>query len=241
MNANTISTRLKNAGVEITKVVISDETIEDDCIELTEGYYVQVGDSYICFCQKCEPHHIYLSMQDDTISQVTAKIIATLGNNIDYTKMDNADLLALYNELQDGIPARSVPNALVQLCYKRKLIRGTTKPMNTVTAAPTEVKQPTQAQVDASILAQKFAKLMQKEIGIDNLRKVVAKHIADRKGYTHACATHEFCDANMVMAAAFKAVVGRKEKLQSDADISLINHAWNLAKKNDFFLETVTA
>lgn len=50
----------------------------------------------------------------------------------------------------------------------------------------------------------------------------------------HVCATHDFCDANMVMAEAFKNVFGREVDINDDADTDLWNTAWDLAKAKGF-------
>ena len=44
------------------------------------------------------------------------------------------------------------------------------------------------------------------------------------------CATHDFMDANMVMADAFSALAGREMDLESDADTAMWNAAWEIAK-----------
>lgn len=49
-----------------------------------------------------------------------------------------------------------------------------------------------------------------------------------------ACATHDYCDANMVMDAAFHAVLRREPSVESDGDMDLWNSAWNLAKADGF-------
>jgi hypothetical protein len=52
-----------------------------------------------------------------------------------------------------------------------------------------------------------------------------------------ACASHDFCDANMAMAEAFDHVMGRQptsdegDVAQSEADCALWNDAWNLSRK----------
>lgn len=46
-----------------------------------------------------------------------------------------------------------------------------------------------------------------------------------------SCASHNYCDANDVMAAAFKQVVGRPSDPSSDADAALWNAAWDLARE----------
>lgn len=60
------------------------------------------------------------------------------------------------------------------------------------------------------------------------------------------CHSHDYCDANIVMAGAFEAIVGRapyyapagsshEDSQTEDADTSLWNRAWTLAKDNNFF------
>jgi len=53
------------------------------------------------------------------------------------------------------------------------------------------------------------------------------------------CATHEFCDANMLMLAAFQKAFGRNplpdEGEMSEADTTLWNDAWAVAKAAEFF------
>lgn len=44
-----------------------------------------------------------------------------------------------------------------------------------------------------------------------------------------ACASHNYCDSNMVMAAAFETAFSREIDLDSDDDLDLWNAAWNAA------------
>jgi hypothetical protein len=48
------------------------------------------------------------------------------------------------------------------------------------------------------------------------------------------CASHDFCDANMAMDAAFASVTGREFSPNCEgaaqADVDLWNHAWRYAK-----------
>lgn len=46
--------------------------------------------------------------------------------------------------------------------------------------------------------------------------------------YTSACATHDFCDANMAMAQAIEEATGRPVDPEGDTD--LINRAWDQAR-----------
>lgn len=48
------------------------------------------------------------------------------------------------------------------------------------------------------------------------------------------CHSHDYCDANMVMEAAFKAAFHREPDLDSDEDANLWNDAWFVAKRAGF-------
>lgn len=48
--------------------------------------------------------------------------------------------------------------------------------------------------------------------------------------YRHCCASHDFTDANMIMAAAFIDVIGRGTTA-SEYDVRLWNLAWHLARR----------
>lgn len=53
-------------------------------------------------------------------------------------------------------------------------------------------------------------------------------------GYIAACASHDFCDANMPMGEAFRAVTGRDPDPASEDDARLINAAWDAARAAGF-------
>jgi hypothetical protein len=53
---------------------------------------------------------------------------------------------------------------------------------------------------------------------------------------TGACATHDFCDANLLMHEAFVATMGREPDSASDADAELWGAAWYAAKASRFVL-----
>lgn len=85
-------------------------------------------------------------------------------------------------------------------------------------------------------LAAEFAKLLKNEIGEENLDKVVKQN---KVNDPWICASHDYCDANMVMVTAFENIFGHEfhesedEKVNDLEDI-LWNKSWTLAKKNDF-------
>lgn len=82
-------------------------------------------------------------------------------------------------------------------------------------------------------LAKAFSRRLIEEIGPEKTAEAVERN----KTYPDsACASHDFCDANMVMAAAFEEVVGRETELNDDEDIRLWDRAWDLAADNKFWM-----
>jgi hypothetical protein len=81
---------------------------------------------------------------------------------------------------------------------------------------------------NADTIAERFASYLQAEIG-DNFDEVCRRNAtADYQG--GCCASHDFCDANMVMAAAFEKAVGREFDFDNPADTDLWNAAWDRAR-----------
>lgn len=65
----------------------------------------------------------------------------------------------------------------------------------------------------------------------DDLARIRA--LNSTAAYATCCASHDFCDANMPMAEAFAAVMGRPfvtETGIADDDLSLVNAAWDIAR-----------
>lgn len=81
-------------------------------------------------------------------------------------------------------------------------------------------------------LAAAFSRRLHYFLSPQQLAEAVARNRTPQ--YAHACATHDFCDANLLMASAFLRVQRRAINLQSDADRALWNAAWDLAKRNEF-------
>ncbi len=48
------------------------------------------------------------------------------------------------------------------------------------------------------------------------------------------CATHNFCDANVYMAEAFEATVGREPDTSEQGDVAMWNSAWDMALRAGF-------
>ncbi len=78
-------------------------------------------------------------------------------------------------------------------------------------------------------IAQKFHGIVRREL-TDHLEAI------DEENRTteHTCATHDFCDANMLMSEAFTAVLGRDMDAGSEDDAALWNEAWDLAVEHGF-------
>ena len=50
--------------------------------------------------------------------------------------------------------------------------------------------------------------------------------------YDNACASRDFCDANMAMEGAFKRAFEREPNPENDSDTDLWNKAWDVAKRD---------
>lgn len=86
-------------------------------------------------------------------------------------------------------------------------------------------------------LAAKFAEVLHEWLSPADMREVVARNLSS--DYDNACASHDFCDANMAMDEAFTKTQGREIELgegtrQSRADVALWNGAWAIAKRMNF-------
>ncbi len=85
----------------------------------------------------------------------------------------------------------------------------------------------------AQSLASAFAAMLQSELSADEWQAMRKKN--GKGDYIAACASHDYCDSNMVMAAAFALIFGREflpdGAPPSDSDCSLWNEAWGIAKR----------
>lgn len=87
----------------------------------------------------------------------------------------------------------------------------------------------TKSQIDA--LACEFAITLRGHFGAgtwEAMRAENARHADERR--TGVCASHDYCDANEVMAEAFATIVGRELDVQSADDCHTINEAWDRAR-----------
>ncbi len=82
-------------------------------------------------------------------------------------------------------------------------------------------------------LAQEFSHELQGELSAD-IFKVIDRN--SHEPHSTSCHSHDFLDANEVMAKAFKSVTGEEINLQSDFDKWIWGLAWGHAKVNAFFI-----
>lgn len=83
-------------------------------------------------------------------------------------------------------------------------------------------------------LAAAFVLQLWQDIGADNMWQVRARNASPAYAWP-VCASHDFCDANETMAAAFLQVMGRPilpedDSGMSDSDCALWGDAWQKAK-----------
>lgn len=83
-------------------------------------------------------------------------------------------------------------------------------------------------------LAQAFGEQVQTAFGPAQFREICYLNKSSHAS-TSICATHDFCDANMLMEAAFQATFGRESDVADEADAKVWSDAWAIAKAAEFF------
>lgn len=85
-------------------------------------------------------------------------------------------------------------------------------------------------------IGEAFASALLREIGKKNFAKVRTRNAVHAEaGNRGICASHDFCDANMTMLAAYCKVTGVKEDdvaIDDQAVLDEFNAAWDYAKAN---------
>lgn len=81
-------------------------------------------------------------------------------------------------------------------------------------------------------IAEAFAEVLRQWLSKDEFDAMKRLNETDRD-YADggACASHNYCDANMAMGAAFEQVIGRDAPGNSAEDTAIWNDAWSLARK----------
>lgn len=93
-------------------------------------------------------------------------------------------------------------------------------------------------ELNPNALAAKFIEFIEDELTSEELREVRERNL--RADYIDCCATHDFCDANMVMQDAFQELYPELTLdaiINDDHCIAVWNKAWTLAKIHDFDLD----
>ncbi len=92
-------------------------------------------------------------------------------------------------------------------------------------------------------LAAEFCRQLRKQLSTFELREAIALNAAEQD--PQICHTHDFTDANEVMAEAYSTAVGAMPHMLADAAgqkaLRLINSAWALAKAKQFDRDEVKA
>lgn len=88
-----------------------------------------------------------------------------------------------------------------------------------------------QLNADVKKLSAAFSYAIREELTKSDLYKVVK---TNAKTNDNTCATHDFCDANMVMYWSFGYAFQKELDINDDAQNSLVNAAWDMSKKQNF-------
>lgn len=92
-------------------------------------------------------------------------------------------------------------------------------------------------------IGDRFAELLRDEIGVIDMARVRRRNASPSyQGEGAPCASHDFCDANMVMLEAFEKVMDHEPRFlngtdeagdyspEGQADLDVMNAAWAYAK-----------
>ncbi len=102
---------------------------------------------------------------------------------------------------------------------------------------PTAVKD---IDTRAKKLADEFTRLMWLELTDEQMEEAIVLNKTEEYS-DGSCATHNFCDANMVMFEAFQKIEVREPNMdemdRDNNDVDVWNKAWDIARDNDFTIE----
>lgn len=88
------------------------------------------------------------------------------------------------------------------------------------------------ARPSAEALCEKFVEKLIEEIGVKKVGEV--RRLNHKEKSAGVCHSHDFCDANMVMLAAYCGLTKMDEDaavLNDEKTVALWNSAWDLAKE----------
>lgn len=79
----------------------------------------------------------------------------------------------------------------------------------------------------ARALAVAFVRLLESGLTGAQMREIRRRN--RRRAHEYTCASHDFCDANIVMSEAWEAVAGYPISVEDDAMVARWNEAWLIA------------
>lgn len=79
------------------------------------------------------------------------------------------------------------------------------------------------------LMKEAFVKQLRKELSEPNFAEVIKRNAAEED--QRICHSHDFIDANAVMADAFEACFQESIDFENRIHVEIINEAWSLAKK----------
>lgn len=83
---------------------------------------------------------------------------------------------------------------------------------------------------DTTAVAMAFCRRLEEELGPEKFSEMRSRSCR----YGPVCVSHEYCDSNVCMMAAFREVIGRDSRPDSDLDAALLDRAWGRARMADF-------
>jgi hypothetical protein len=87
-----------------------------------------------------------------------------------------------------------------------------------------------------AMLAFRFSEELFKLLGRTVMREVIEQNMMPP---FDCCATHDYCDANMVMLDALYTIDSCFEDIELSDLTPLFNGAWSIAKEQDFFVDYI--
>ena len=80
------------------------------------------------------------------------------------------------------------------------------------------------------MIAEAFAANLRQNLSAADYAEMVRRNRTPEYN-NDSCASHDFCDANVEMDAAFKRVMGRECDNNSSQDCAIWNEAWEIARQ----------
>lgn len=84
-------------------------------------------------------------------------------------------------------------------------------------------------------IAMMFADKLKEALTFAEFEQMLTRNKEDQWD-SPVCHSHDFCDANMVMAEAWQDFFGQEPDLDNDYEIETWNEAWIIAKAASFFI-----